>query len=261
MSQAEKPSRRTFLQRTGACLALLGTAAPPLRAASNSDSTIPAGNWASGGTGAIGKGYPDPFADGLGAVCDVPFPRTTKGPCYSPSPVREDISAGRDGLPTRLCLKVVNSDCEPVSGAEVDIWHCDTEGIYSGEGMPAARFCTGGNNEYLKRNDFRGITTSDSQGNAWFSTCFPGWYPGRAVHIHFMVTVNGRTTITSQLGFDDALVDGILDTQPAYAHRGKPDTHNRDDGIFPSRGFDAFAMHTARMPDGVLLAWKTLMLS
>ena len=258
MRKSDTESRRLFLQKAGACLTFLGSGGPAIAAMSTPASASPA--WATGGTANIQRTYMDPFAKGLGDLCEVPFRRTTEGPCYSPSPRREDISAGRDGLPTRLALKVVDSACRPLPDAEVDIWHCDNNGVYSGDGMRAARFCSGGNQQALQRKDFRGVTTCDEDGTAWFSTCFPGWYPGRAVHIHFIVNVYGRRTLTSQLAFDDGLVDEILASQPTYAARGEPDTHNRDDGIFPTRGIEAFRMHTERMPDGVLLGWKTLML-
>lgn len=217
--------------------------------------------WATGGTDSMTVTYPNPFDEGLGNVCEVATDQTTEGPCYSDTVEREDISEGRDGLPTRLCFKLVDSSCNPIEGAVIDIWHCDTSGIYSGDGMQAVNFCTNGLSEYTSNDFFRGTQTTDSDGVVWFSTCFPGWYSSRAVHIHFKVIVNGRTSVTSQVGFDDTLVDEILENEPVYSDRGTPDTHNYDDTVFPSSGYEEYAMSTAKMSDGSMLAWKALMVS
>ena len=217
--------------------------------------------WASGGTQSMIGDYPNPFDEGLGNVCEVVVQNTTEGPCYSDTLAREDISEGLDGLPTRLCFKVVDSQCNPVAGAVVDIWHCDAAGIYSGSGMMAVNFCTGGNAEYISNDWFRGTQTTDADGMVYFSTCFPGWYPSRAVHIHFMVKVDGRTSVTSQVCFDDGLVDEILANEPVYAANGTPDTHNYDDTVFPSSGYESFQMGTRKMSDGAMLAWKALRIS
>ena len=37
-----------------------------------------------------------------------------------------------------------------------------------------------------------------------FNTIYPGWYPGRAVHIHMKVFVGGNSVHTGQLFFPDA---------------------------------------------------------
>ena len=217
-------------------------------------------DWASGGTDSMSVEYPNPFDEGYGNVCDL-TDATTEGPCYSDTVEREDISEGLDGLPTRLCFRVVDANCNPVEGATVDIWHCDTDGIYSGDGMQSVNFCTGGDADHINNDYFRGTQTTDADGVVWFSTCFPGWYSSRAVHIHFMVIINGQTYVTSQVGFEDSLVDEILTSHSVYKSRGIADTHNYDDTVFPSSGYEGFLMDTHKMSDGSMLAWKTLMVS
>jgi hypothetical protein len=71
--------------------------------------------------------------------------------------------------------------------------------------------------------------------------------------------VNGREAITSQLYFQDALVDEIL-AQGYYKARGKRDTTNERDGIFRSGNAtpEQVLMETAKRPDGILHAWKVL---
>ena len=72
-----------------------------------------------------------------------------------------------------------------------------------------------------------------------FTTIYPGWYPGRTVHIHFKIRVpaasGGVYDFTSQLYFDDSLSDEIF-TQPPYASKGQRNVRNEDDGIYPNGG-------------------------
>ena len=41
-------------------------------------------------------------------------------------------SEGKPGIPLRLALTILDTkSCSPISGALVDLWHCDTSGAYS----------------------------------------------------------------------------------------------------------------------------------
>ena len=85
----------------------------------------------------------------------------------------------------------------------------------------------------------RGYQLSDSAGVAQFVTIYPGWFMGRAVHIHFKVrTTPGGTSgleFTSQMFFDESLTD-IVHAQVPYSSKGRRDTTNSRDGIFQGRG-------------------------
>ena len=63
------------------------------------------------------------------------------------------------------------------------------------------------------RNSCTGIKSADANGVARFTTIYPGWYPGRTVHIHFMVRSAASATsayeFTSQLFFDDNFTDRV----------------------------------------------------
>ena len=69
----------------------------------------------------------------------------------------------------------------------------------------------------------RGIQRTDKNGLALFTTIYPGWYPGRAVHIHVKVHVGGNVVHTGQLFFPDALTREVYKAA-AYAARGNPST-------------------------------------
>jgi protocatechuate 3,4-dioxygenase beta subunit len=135
-----------------------------------------------------------------------------------------DIMEDRPGLPLELRVAVVDADaCEPIEGAAVDVWHCDAEGAYSGvQGAESETFC-------------RGVQMTDASGVAEFRTVFPGWYTGRAVHIHVKVQVDGNQTHTGQLFFDPEVTSAVYLTEP-YADRGEPDVPNSSDGIYAESG-------------------------
>src|SRR5207244_3050765 len=116
-----------------------------------------------------------PAAVASGAISCVLTPELTEGPYYVPAEkVRRNITEGKPGAPLDLRLTVVDaSTCKPIKSAVVDIWHADAIGVYSGAvaGSPGTNF-------------MRGIQKTDSVGLARFTSVYPGWYQGRAVHIH-----------------------------------------------------------------------------
>ncbi|MEO0322312.1 MAG: protocatechuate 3,4-dioxygenase [Myxococcota bacterium] len=215
----------------------------------------PPATWASGGTAAMvdAASYPDPFAAGAGCAL---FAESTPGPCYTSSPLRQDVSEGFPGLPLRLALQLLDAECTPLEGARLEIWHTRNSGLYS-EGP--IDFCTLGDADAAAATYYRGVQVSDAEGKLAFDTCFPGWYPGRAIHIHFQVTLAGGAIATrvSQLFFEAELIQEIFAEHPDYVAFGQPDTPNARDGIFLGIG-DASVLSTARMTDGAMLASKAI---
>jgi hypothetical protein len=119
--------------------------------------------------------------------------------------------------------------------------------------------CNLGNEDALANRWFRGVQTTDDKGRVDFDTCFPGWYSGRTIHIHFTVRVGDTDIATSQLFFKDDLSDSIIETEPLYGDRGARDTTNANDGVVHgSPLLDRVLLETERMSDGALLAYKTL---
>jgi protocatechuate 3,4-dioxygenase beta subunit len=164
---------------------------------------------------------------GSGTAADcVLMPELTEGPFYIDlDRVRSDITEGKPGLPIDLRINVLDVDaCEPIRDAAVDIWHCDAEGAYSGVSGAGQASTIG--ETYL-----RGIQMTDADGAAGFRTVYPGWYTGRAVHIHVKVHLGTDETHTGQLFFEDDVTDAAYETEP-YATRGGPDVRNADDSIF-----------------------------
>jgi protocatechuate 3,4-dioxygenase beta subunit len=75
------------------------------------------------------------------------------------------------------------------------------------------------------------VQTTDTNGQVTFTTIYPGWYQGRATHIHFRVYLALDLQATSQLSFPDDVTSAVYRT-PLYAARGQNTTTAARDGIF-----------------------------
>jgi protocatechuate 3,4-dioxygenase beta subunit len=160
-----------------------------------------------------------------GASCAV-APSETLGPYPSLIDLlRSDIREGKSGVPLTLTLTVVNvsSGCSPVAGASVDIWQCDADGHYSGYAQPGY---SGQGQTFL-----RGIQVTDTGGRVTFTTVYPGWYMGRATHIHVEVTIGGRSVKVTQIAFPENITSAVYRTG-VYAPRGQNPTTNAGDNVF-----------------------------
>ena len=199
---------------------------------------------AGGGVTLLARGYtpkstPAEEAPREGAC--IVRPQQTEGPYFvderlQRSDIRSDPADGttQPGVPLHLTFTVGRSngnECTPLAGVQIDVWQCNARGVYSDVTDPDFR---------TKGHKFlRGYQVTDPTGAAQFVTIYPGWYPGRTVHIHFKI----RTTptgprgyaFTSQLYFDDALTDRVH-TQAPYASKGPRTDRNADDGIFTRGG-------------------------
>jgi protocatechuate 3,4-dioxygenase beta subunit len=181
-------------------------------------------------------------------------PALTEGPYFvdvdlNRSDIRLESSDGsiKEGALLRLKFNVsdVSADsCNPLQGAQVDVWHCDALGVYSGVSDPG--FDTS-NEKWL-----RGYQITDEMGYAEFTTIYPGWYSGRAVHIHFKIRTDPDSEqgyeFTSQFFFDENLTD-VVHAQPPYACKGYRNTLNSNDNIF--QGSDGLlTLNVVEVADG-----------
>lgn len=147
-------------------------------------------------------------------------PQKTEGPYYfNPNLIRQDISEGKPGVPFRMTINVINMDCVPIPNVMVDIWCADKDGNYSGY------------NAFVGQTFQRGIQITNGSGSVIFDSIYPGWYPGRATHIHFKVRMNSTTFVTSQFCFPDNMNNEVYAT-PLYSGRGPNPTTNAMDGVF-----------------------------
>jgi protocatechuate 3,4-dioxygenase beta subunit len=165
----------------------------------------------------------------------IALPEQTEGPFFideapERSDIRVDPASGRANAGAPLGLRFVLSqmspdgDCAVLPGARVDIWHCDAMGVYSD--VEDRSSSTAGHQV------LRGYQVSDAQGVVRFTTIYPGWYRGRAVHVHFKIRVpapfSRADEFTSQLYFPDELTDRVHTQEPYTAHRGQRLLNARD---------------------------------
>jgi catechol 1,2-dioxygenase len=136
-----------------------------------------------------------------------------EGPYYLPDQVKlgstSDLPRRADEKGTPLVFEgqVRALDGTPLGGAEVDIWHADADGYYSGFAP------------HLPDGNLRGVVVADAEGRFAVSTVQPapyqiptdgptgklvgaaGWHPWRPAHLHVMVRAEGYRTVTTQLYF------------------------------------------------------------
>ena len=165
-------------------------------------------------------------AEATRSACDL-TPRQTEGPYYfDVGQVRRDITEGKPGTPLIVELQLVEAgSCEPIRDAVVDIWHPDAAGQYSGYRGQGDNGADTSGETFL-----RGMQITDANGLVEFVTVYPGWYPGRTVHIHIKAYTDQRSFVTSQMYFPDDITDIIYLAEP-YSVRGPRSTRNENDGI------------------------------
>ena len=146
----------------------------------------------------------------------------------------------------RLGFRVVDAGCAPVPGAAVEIWHTDATGDYS-----AFADGGGGKDEAAGTTFLRGTQVAGEDGIVEFATIYPGWYPGRAVHVHLRVHRDDRVVLTSQVYFDDTYTAEVFATG-GYAAFGPPDTTWATDGIAGDPAADGTALALSPVGRGTL---------
>jgi protocatechuate 3,4-dioxygenase beta subunit len=222
-------SRREVLALMGAAsvTAVVAACAPGSSASGSPTATGSTGAAASmaptASTGAVASSLPS---------CVV-VPELTEGPYYvnenlDRSDIRIDTADGSVSEGAVLTLDWVVSQvdgnaCIPLENVLVDVWHCDALGSYSDVG------------EEQGHDFLRGYQRTDASGKATIVTIYPGWYQGRAVHIHFKIRTDADAAsgleFTSQLFFDDAFSAQVF-ASGVYAAKGTPDQLNASDGIY-----------------------------
>jgi protocatechuate 3,4-dioxygenase beta subunit len=179
-------------------------------------------------------------------MCVLDTPQMTEGPYWvdemvNRSDIRSNTSSAsanpgvvQSGVPLNLTINVYDAEnnCAPIEGAHVDIWHANAYGVYSDEQVESS---TG-------QNYLRGYQVTDSNGSVTFTTIYPGWYTGRAIHIHVRIrTFSGSTTVlnfTTQIFFSDSQNNTVMTGASPYNTRSHttPDTTDSTDNILDESG-------------------------
>lgn len=185
--------------------------------------------------------------------CSV-SPTETAGPFPTKSPsslVTNDIRSDRAGVPFSIKITVNNrnNNCAALAGAIVDIWHCDKDGYYSeygGSGMQSANF--------QSVHFLRGRQTTDASGVVTFTSIFPGWYSGRAPHIHVHIyDASGASLLVTQIAFPTDVCNTVYTTATNLYTRGVQDTSNARDNVFADSLASELATVTGSVASGYAL--------
>jgi protocatechuate 3,4-dioxygenase beta subunit len=150
----------------------------------------------------------------------------TEGPYYvANEPTRQNVTEGIEGTPLILSFRVVDAKtCKPIPKADVEIWHASPEGEYSAF-----------DNARKETSYLRGHQIANAKGVAKFITVFPGWYSGRAPHIHLKVHADGRDIHTGQVFFKTAVAKKVYAKAP-YNGRDGELVFNSSDNIYSEVG-------------------------
>lgn len=214
--------RKAFLKNGLSALGLVAVAPLVTTSCKKNKTTTDDGTTGSGGSGGSGS-------------CTV-APTETEGPFPTKSPssyVRSNIVDGRTGVPftMQITIQNANNGCAALAGAIVDVWHCDKDGNYSeygGTGMQST--------DYTAVHFLRGRQVADANGLVTFTSIFPGWYTGRATHIHVHIYNSSGTSLkVTQIAFPEgssSAVTVVNTTASGYTKGMSGYTANAADNVF-----------------------------
>ena len=170
-------------------------------------------------------------------------PEQIAGPYFrNPKLIRRNISEGADGVPLILRLAIVDAMTgQPVTGALVDIWHCNARGAYSGWSQinPDKEVDVGEIGSIPRTDDdtyLRGGQFTDKHGVVRFTTIYPGFYAGRSLHIHVAVRITAGNNYlqerhvawVGQLYLPEAASRSVLNTREYSGRKASPLTNDED---------------------------------
>jgi protocatechuate 3,4-dioxygenase beta subunit len=189
-------------------------------------------------------------------------PELTEGPYWVNTMLHRSNVLGnthggghQPGVPLRLYINVFEATTtKPMNGLAVDIWHANAHGLYSDESSQQAGGGTSGargntiSDNWLRGYQItgkdRGLRKQPVHGQVSFQTIWPGWYAGRAIHIHVRVrklhssgaTIAGYTT---QIFFSDTNNTHVLTAAAPYNARSPQTgpTTDESDTVMTSADF------------------------
>jgi len=163
-------------------------------------------------------------------------PEMVEGPYYAGGgKYRSDIRDGSSGENLELTITIINAeDRSPIEGIDVDLWHCDAAGVYSGFDTDPDEVPNDLSNGQIPTNAdtfLRGKQTTTADGKVTFLTIYPSWYALRTPHIHLKIIENGTCNLTTQFYLPEQLTQQILESNADYARRIEQDTFNQTDPV------------------------------
>ena len=121
--------------------------------------------------------------------------------------------------------------CRHSPGIDVDLWHCNATGYYSGYDIDPDEIPANITNGQKATNDqtfLRGKLTKDAKGQVIFQTIYPGWYTLRTPQIHLKIFEGENCNTMTQLYLPEELTQELYRT-PDYVRNAEQDTFNNTD--------------------------------
>lgn len=179
-----------------------------------------------------------------------PFPTITPS-----SLVKSDITMDRTGVAftIKITIKNTNASCAVLKDAIVDIWHCDKDGYYSEYGGTSMQSVN-----YTTVHFLRGRQTTDANGLVTFTSIFPGWYSGRATHIHVHIyNASGTSLLVTQIAFPEGTNSAVAlvnaSSASGYTKGMSGYTYNSSDNVFSDSVANELAAITGSVSEGFVL--------
>ena len=180
----------------------------------------------------------------------------TEGPFPTKSPsslVQSNIIGDSTGVPFEINImhQNVNNNCSALQGVIVDIWHCDKDGNYSEYGGTQMQ-----TTNYTSYHFLRGRQTTDANGKVSYTSIFPGWYDGRATHIHVHVyNTVGTTLLITQIAFPEGSGTAVELVNASSGYRGMSGyTYNSNDNVFSDGTSNEMSAITGSVSAGFVLS-------
>ncbi|HNP33085.1 MAG TPA: T9SS type A sorting domain-containing protein [Flavobacterium sp.] len=199
----------------------------------------------------------NPQASESALACSVTNSETAGPfPTHTPSSlVSSNIISDRTGVPFTININImnINANCGALQGALVDIWHCDKDGYYSeygGTGMQPQ--------DFTAYHFLRGRQTTDANGLVSFTSIFPGWYSGRATHIHVHIyNAAGTSLLVTQIAFPEGTNSAVAlvnaSTENGYTKGMSGYTYNSSDNVFSDGVTNEMSTLTGSVAAGYVL--------
>ncbi|SFC53647.1 dioxygenase family protein [Flavobacterium phragmitis] len=240
--------RKEFLRGLG--LVGIGTLAIPIINACSKDGDSSEASTGTDSGSSSGSGSSSSSCSVTPSETAGPFPTITPS-----SLVKSNIVMDRIGVAftIKITIKNTKASCAVLKDAIVDIWHCDKDGYYSEYGGTSMQSVN-----YTSYHFLRGRQTTDENGLVTFTSIFPGWYSGRATHIHVHIyNASGTSLLVTQIAFPEGTNSAVAtvnaSTANGYTKGLSGYTYNASDNVFSDSVANELGTVTGSISEGYVL--------
>lgn len=108
---------------------------------------------------------------------------------------------------------------------------------------------------YTSYHFLRGRQTTNASGQVSFTSVFPGWYDGRATHIHVHIYNNvGTSLLITQIAFPEGSGSAVEMVNASTGYRGMSGyTYNANDNVFSDGTANEMSIVSGSVSEGFKL--------